>query len=142
MISTSLGERVRGIGTGLQSCRDQRSRARTGRRAGDHRSEWLDADRPRRAGPADPRLDGDPAAAAAKPKLGPVGIAVGALLLVVGIALMIYGGPAVFTQVEASFGGLAASERHFWRAALAFVGFFLAFVGVGTLTGGIRGRRP
>lgn len=82
-----------------------------------------------------------PPPAAATPAVGWVGIAVGVILLIVGLGLMGYGVPAVILHIRASMGDGWPPEGNFGRAAVGMVGFFLALVGAGSLLAAVRGRR-
>lgn len=82
-----------------------------------------------------------PPPAAAQPKVGPFGIAVGVILLIVGLGLMGYGVPAVILHIRASMGDGWPPEGNFARAAAGLVGLFLTLTGAGSLLGALRSRR-
>ncbi|MBP8918663.1 MAG: hypothetical protein R2719_04815 [Micropruina sp.] len=78
-----------------------------------------------------------------EPPSKPRNLVAAVALLSVGVALLIWGVPAVIVHIQAATGAFAElpPDGNFVRAAAAFVGFFVTFLGVGALTRTLRGGR-
>ncbi|MFT3832842.1 MAG: hypothetical protein QM711_05915 [Micropruina sp.] len=65
------------------------------------------------------------------------------VLLVVGVALLAWDIPAVLVHISAATGSMGElpSAGNFIRAAAAFLGFFVTFIGVGVVLKVVRNRR-